>query len=167
MGQVFSSRHGGASYIPLYHGASSRSSLQALPSHHEPTGSGSLGNYKAECSFCEEMFLLGEMSEHMKTCPHKTVRCSLCSESFSPPDWVSGHPACFSSLDSGVRMNENTLVLLDQEGLKVVVMLCYFQKKVYISPIGLAGEKQIEEYRVQFSLGEDYLTALLPISGWS
>ena len=49
----------------------------------------------------------------------------------------------------------------------MIVMLFYFQKKVYISPIGLAGEKQIEEYRVQFSLGEDYLTALLPISGWS
>ena len=70
-------------------------------------------------------------------------------------------------MGSGVRRNEDKQVFLDEEGLKVIVMLCYFQKKVYISPIGLAGEKQIEEYRVQFSLGEDYLTALLPISGWS
>ena len=58
------------------------------------------------------------------------------------------------------------MVLLDEEGLRVIVMVLCLQNWVLISPVGLPGQQQIEEYRVQFTLGGDFLTALLPISGW-
>ena len=58
------------------------------------------------------------------------------------------------------------MVLLDEEGLRVIVMVLCLQNWVLISPVGLPGQQQIEEYRVQLTLGGDFLTALLPISGW-